>query len=105
MSKFPFQTTLDELPALTSAQMIEVDRAMVEDYHIELAQMMENAGHCLAKLARRRFLDGDPRGKRVTILAGSGGNGGGALVCARRLHTWGTKDNNTQRGWFLWTLA
>lgn len=77
------------IPALTTAQMIEVDRAMIEDYHIELIQMMENAGRNLADLARTRFLDGDPRGKNIVILAGIGGNGGGALVCARRLHNWG----------------
>jgi NAD(P)H-hydrate epimerase len=69
--------------------MIEVDRAMMEDYHIVLIQMMESAGRCLATLARDRFLDSAPTGKRVTILAGSGGNGGGALVAARRLHNWG----------------
>jgi NAD(P)H-hydrate epimerase len=54
-----------------------------------LIQMMENAGRNLAHLARTRFLGGDPRGKRVIALAGSGGNGGGALVAARRLHNWG----------------
>jgi NAD(P)H-hydrate epimerase len=69
--------------------MIEVDRAMIQDFKIELIQMMENAGRNLADLARGRFLDGDPRGKRVTVLAGSGGNGGGALVAARRLDNWG----------------
>ncbi len=62
---------------------------MVEDYKISLLQMMENAGRCLADLARSRFLGGDPRGQRVLVLAGSGGNGGGGLVCARRLHNWG----------------
>lgn len=77
------------LPALTTEQMIEVDRAMIEDYHIELIQMMENAGRNLAHLARERFLDGDPGGKPVVVLAGSGGNGGGALVAARRLHNYG----------------
>jgi NAD(P)H-hydrate epimerase len=69
--------------------MIEVDRAMIEDYKIELIQMMENAGRNLAHLARERFLGGDPRGKKVAVLAGTGGNGGGALVCARRLHNYG----------------
>jgi NAD(P)H-hydrate epimerase len=69
--------------------MIEVDRAMIEDFRIELIQMMENAGRNLAHLARMRFLGGDPRAKRVIALAGSGGNGGGALVAARRLHNWG----------------
>ena len=77
------------VPGLTTVQMIEVDRAMIEDFRIELVQMMENAGRNLAHLARTRFLAGDPRSKRVIALAGSGGNGGGALVAARRLHNWG----------------
>ena len=71
--------------------MREVDRAMIEDYGISLVQMMENAGRNLAHLARRRFLGGDPRGRRVLVLAGTGGNGGGGLVCARRLHNWGAR--------------
>lgn len=84
-------TYADDIPALTTEQMIEVDRAMMEDYKIELMQMMENAGRALAHLARERFLAGDPRGKHVVVLAGTGGNGGGALVCARRLHNYGAQ--------------
>lgn len=80
-----------QIPYLTAEQMREVDRAMIEDYHVELLQMMENAGRNLADLARVRFLDGDPTGRTVVILAGSGGNGGGALVCARRLAAWGAQ--------------
>jgi NAD(P)H-hydrate epimerase len=80
-----------EVPSLTTEQMIEVDRAMMQDLRIELIQMMENAGRHLAHLARVRFFDGSPRGKQVVVLAGTGGNGGGALVCARRLHTWGAQ--------------
>ncbi|MGB1251438.1 MAG: NAD(P)H-hydrate epimerase [Candidatus Promineifilaceae bacterium] len=86
MEEFPF---VENVPFVDMEQMIEVDRAMMFDYKIELIQMMENAGRNLAHLARVRFLDGDPRGKRVVVLAGTGGNGGGALVCARRLHNWG----------------
>lgn len=78
-----------DVPFITADQMREVDRAMVEDYGILLVQMMENAGRCLAHLARVRFLGGDPTGRRVVVLAGPGGNGGGGLVCARRLHGWG----------------
>ena len=78
-----------DAPYLTTAQMREVDRAMISDFGIDLVQMMENAGRNLAHLARTRFLDGNPAGKRVVVLAGSGGNGGGALVCARRLANWG----------------
>jgi NAD(P)H-hydrate epimerase len=80
-----------QIPYLTKEQMIEVDRAMIEDYRIELIQMMENAGRNLAHLARERFLGGDPRAKRVVVLAGSGSNGGGALVAARRLHNYGAR--------------
>ncbi|MEA2010134.1 MAG: NAD(P)H-hydrate epimerase, partial [Actinomycetota bacterium] len=78
-----------QVPHLTTDQMIEVDRAMLEDYRIDLVRMMENAGRNLADLARKRFLGGDPRGQRVVVLAGTGGNGGGALVAARRLHNYG----------------
>ena len=53
------------VPWVNSKQMVEVDRAMIEDYHIELIQMMENAGRNLAHLSRKLFLDGDPRGKTV----------------------------------------
>lgn len=69
--------------------MIEVDRLMMEEYRIGLLQMMENAGRELASLAVRRFLENEPNGRRVTVLAGTGGNGGGALVCARSLHSRG----------------
>lgn len=81
----------EHLPWLSVAQMREIDRAMVEDYGIVLLQMMEHAGRHLSHLARARFLGGDARGKRVTVLAGTGGNGGGALVCARRLAGWGAE--------------
>lgn len=77
------------VPYVNTSQMIEVDRAMIEDYKIELIQMMENAGRNLAHLARQRFLSGDPRNHKIVILTGAGGNGGGAMVCARRLHNWG----------------
>lgn len=90
-SILPVRSEHAELPYLTTAQMAEVDRAMVQDFGIDLIQMMENAGRNLAHLARRRFLGGDPVGKHVIVLAGTGGNAGGALVAARRLHTWGAR--------------
>jgi NAD(P)H-hydrate epimerase len=68
------------IPALTAEQMREVDRIMVEELHIELAQVMENAGRGLAALVLGRFRSGT-----VTLLAGAGGNGGGGLVAARHL--------------------
>ena len=92
-------TTSDpDIPFLSTDQMREVDRAMIDDYGILLIQMMENAGRNLAHLARTRFLEGDPTDHRVLVLAGTGGNGGGGLVCARRLHNWGASVH-------VWTTA
>ena len=78
-------------PTLSVAQMVEVDRIMVDELGIDLVQMMELAGRALARVARDRFLGGDCRGKSVVVLAGAGGNGGGALVCARDLLNWGAE--------------
>jgi len=78
------------IPALNTAQMIEVDRAMIEDYHIELIQMMENAGRAFAELARRQ-MGGTAQGHSVVVLCGNGNNGGGGMTAARRLHNWGVK--------------
>ena len=82
---------MEPIPYVTTDEMREVDRAMIEDFRIELIQMMENAGRNLAHLARTRFLEGNPQGKVVVVLSGTGGNGGGGLVCARRLHNWGAE--------------
>lgn len=74
-------------PVIDRDGMIEVDRLMIDRYGIALEMMMENAGRALATLAQRRFLDGDSG--RVRVLAGPGGNGGGALAAGRRLAAWG----------------
>lgn len=66
------------------AQMIEMDRLMVDEYGISLPQMMENAGRSLASLARR-LLGGSAAGHKVAVMAGKGNNGGGGLVAARHL--------------------
>ncbi|MCC7354857.1 MAG: NAD(P)H-hydrate epimerase [Anaerolineae bacterium] len=73
-----------QVPAITTAQIVEVDRAMMEDFGIALVQMMENAGRNLAHLARE-MLGGQALGRQVLILAGAGNNGGGGLVAARHL--------------------
>jgi len=77
------------VPYVSADQMREVDRLAVDEFGITLFQMMENAGRALARLARERFLAKDAHGKRVLVLTGPGGNGGGGLVCARNLHSWG----------------
>ncbi|HCW76617.1 MAG TPA: NAD(P)H-hydrate epimerase [Candidatus Marinimicrobia bacterium] len=82
--------------ALTATQMAEVDRLMVEEYHIELAQMMENAGRHLATLAYSQLSVAGlatSDGNVVTILIGPGNNGGGGLTAARYLSNWGVVVN------------
>lgn len=81
------------LPKLSTDQMREVDWLMVNEYRITLLQMIENAGRNLARLAQARFFPEDIKSKEITVLAGSGGNGGGALVSARHLCTIGAKVN------------
>jgi NAD(P)H-hydrate epimerase len=83
------QGGLDLVPAVTAAQMREVDRIMVEDLGISLLQMMENAGRSFAELTRIQ-LSGLNR-RRVAVLAGRGGNGGGGMAAARRLAIWGAE--------------
>lgn len=86
-------TTLSapQIPYISQQEMIEVDRLMVEAYGINLLQMMENAGGQLAALARERFLCNRPAERKILVLAGSGGNGGGALVSARNFYNWGSE--------------
>ncbi len=72
------------LAPISVDQMREVDRLMVEDYRIELIQMMENAGRSLAAFTRA-LLGGTVAGSRVVALVGTGNNGGGGMVAARHL--------------------
>ena len=72
------------LPLLSTDQMREVDRLMIEEYGIILIQMMENAGRNLADLAQA-MLDDDIAERSVVVLVGRGNNGGGGLTAARHL--------------------
>jgi len=78
------------VPALTTTQMIEVDRLMIEAYGISLEQMMENAGRNLAELGRQ-LLGGLVANHRITVICGAGNNGGGGMVATRHLHNWGAQ--------------
>ena len=80
MSELP-RITADSVPWLTVAQMAEADRVAIEEFGIELLQMMEHAGSTLAELVTRLAPSGP-----VTVLAGGGNNGGGGLCAARHLH-------------------
>jgi NAD(P)H-hydrate epimerase len=76
------------VPAATAAQMARVDEIMMDELGVDVLQLMEVAGVAVAEAARRQ-LGGDVTGRRILLLAGSGGNGGDALVAARHLLCWG----------------
>lgn len=78
----------DVVPALTSAQMKEVERLLVEEYHVSVAAFVENAGRALALLVKR-MLDGTVVDQSVVVLAGRGVHGGCGLAAARTLFNWG----------------
>lgn len=77
------------VPAVTAAQMREIDRVMVADFGISVLQMMENAGRALAELTRMHL--SGLRRRKIVVLAGRGGNGGGGIAAARRLAIWGAE--------------
>lgn len=76
------------VPAVTAEEMREADRIAVEEFGLSILQMMETAGRNLAQTAIN-MLHGTQ--SDVTVLAGSGGNGGGGLCCARHLRNRGFK--------------
>lgn len=73
----------EAMPAVSAAQMKEMDRIAVEETGPELLQMMENAGRSLAVVVIRSLPS--LAEARVLVVAGRGGNGGGGLCAARHL--------------------
>jgi NAD(P)H-hydrate epimerase len=65
----------------------EMDYYAVNNYHLPVELMMESAGLQLARLSATVANPGD----RVLVGIGPGNNGGGGLVAARRLESWGYK--------------
>ena len=68
-------------------EMRSMDKAAIEQYGIPDSLLMENAGHAVA-LETVNVL-GNVKGKIVSIIAGSGNNGGDALCTARHLEGFG----------------
>ncbi len=69
----------------TRAALRELDRRAVEQYHIPILVLMENAGRAVADAALRHI-----KGRRLAlILAGPGNNGGDGLAATRHLHNAG----------------
>jgi NAD(P)H-hydrate epimerase len=72
------------VPAVTAAQMREVDRVATAEVGPNLYQMMENAGQALAAFCMVTL--GDKwTAAPVVVVVGTGGNGGGGMCAARHL--------------------
>ena len=72
----------DEITRLTRAQVREIDRRAIEDYHIPGIVLMENAAIHAAEIALE-MIGGSKAG--VAIVCGPGNNGGDGLAIARQL--------------------
>ncbi len=81
MGKIP---TLERMPpAVTAQAMRRLDLWAMHEFQVPLLLMMDQAGRAMAELVARRFSPG--RSDPILVLAGKGGNGGGALASARHL--------------------
>ena len=81
---FP-EINLAEIATLPIESFREMDYLAVRQYNLPIELMMENAGLNLARLASALL----PEKGEILIGVGTGNNGGGGLVAARRLAAWG----------------
>jgi len=73
-----------QVPTMSSAALRQADEQTTLRFGIDPIQLMGVAGWQIARVVDD--LVGGVRGKRVIVVAGSGNNGGDALVAARFLH-------------------
>ncbi len=69
------------MQVLTADEMKACDRATTEQYRIPSLDLMRNAAAAVAGFAREQF----PLARRVTVLCGTGNNGGDGMMAARLL--------------------
>src|ERR1700724_2428800 len=67
------------IPALSSAQVAEVDRLAASRFRLPVEWLREAAGGRAARHCRGK----------TAVLCGKGSNGGDGLAAARHLHRWG----------------
>ena len=81
------EAAFDRENALELEHFKKMDYYAVNQYHLPIELMMENAGLQLANL----IAETTSKSKTIKIGVGNGNNGGGGLVAARRLSAWGYK--------------
>jgi NAD(P)H-hydrate epimerase len=73
------------IPVLSRAQIRAFDAHAIGAAKVLGVVLMENAGRGAADAIERALLDGSARGKTVSVVAGTGNNGGDGFVVARHL--------------------
>jgi NAD(P)H-hydrate epimerase len=76
--------------AITSDQMYKIEENGSTKFAMPKFLMMENAGHAAADFLLSKF-SSRLRGKKITIVCGTGNNGGDGFVVSRHLAGYGAK--------------
>lgn len=79
----------DNIPAISGEAMARIDRLMMDELGVDTLQLMELAGYGVADAVRQHGRIDLRARPHILALAGTGGNGGDAMVAARLLHAWG----------------
>src|SRR6266581_3125030 len=77
---------------VTAEEMRKIDDVTIQEFHVDVLMLMENAGRATATLAKQMLRE-TTFGKRVACLVGGGNNGGDGMVAARHLANWGAEVN------------
>jgi len=80
-----------DIPSVSGESMAMIDRIMMEEMGVATLQLMELAGFGVADMVRRHCGLDLAKPPVIVALAGTGGNGGDAMVAARLLHAWGAR--------------
>jgi NAD(P)H-hydrate epimerase len=77
---------------VTAEEMRKIDDVTIQEFHVNVLVLMENAGRATATLAKQ-MLGETTLGKHVACLVGGGNNGGDGMVATRHLANWGADVN------------
>jgi NAD(P)H-hydrate epimerase len=80
---------------LTRAQVREIDRRAIEEYHVPGILLMENAADAAFIAARTLIPNRIDTAGPVIVVCGGGNNGGDGLGVARKLHDWASRASCT----------
>ncbi len=82
----------DGVVYVTAEEMRKMDDVTIQEFHVDILMLMENAGRATATLAKQMLRE-TTFGKHVGCLVGGGNNGGDGMVAARHLANWGAEVN------------